>query len=45
MKKRYKTIVAILLSLVLLFVGMIQGQQEQVFRKAVKICLECVGLG
>lgn len=45
MKKRYKTLVAILLSLVLLFVGMIQGQQEQVFRKAVKICLECVGLG
>lgn len=45
MKKKYKTLVAILLSLVLLFVGMIQGQQEQVFRKAVKICLECVGLG
>ena len=45
MKKRYKTLVAILLSLVLLFVGMIQGQQERVFRKAVKICLECVGLG
>lgn len=45
MKKRYKTLVTILLSLVLLFVGMIQGQQEQVFRKAVKICLECVGLG
>ena len=45
MKKRYTTLVAILLSLVLLFVGMIQGQQEQVFRKAVKICLECVGLG
>jgi hypothetical protein len=31
--------------LVLLVIGLAQGDAEQVFRKAVFVCLECIGIG
>lgn len=45
MKQRGKTIAAFLLSAAFLLIGLVQGQNGQVFRKAVKVCLECIGLG
>ncbi|MBO5486997.1 MAG: thioredoxin [Eubacterium sp.] len=45
MKKWYKTIGCILLSAIWIAIGIRNGQNEQVFMKAIKICLECVGLG
>lgn len=45
MKQRAKTILAFILSTAFIIVGIMEGQHQQVFMKAVKICLECIGLG
>ena len=45
MKQRYKTILILLLAVVLIVAGVIDGQNEQVFEKAVRICMECIGIG
>lgn len=45
MKQRGKTIIAFMLSAVFIIIGIIKEQNHQVFMKAIKICLECIGLG
>lgn len=45
MKQRYKTILILILAVVLIVAGVIDGQNEQVFEKAVRICMECIGIG
>lgn len=45
MKKWYKTIGCILLSAIWIVIGIQNGQNDQVFMKAIRICLECVGIG
>lgn len=45
MKQRAKTILAFILSAAFIITGIMEGQNQQVFMKAVKICLECIGLG
>lgn len=44
MKRKYQTAVFIL-SVVFIMIGVMEGQNRQVFVKAINICLECVGLG
>ena len=45
MKRKYQTMTALILSAALIIIGVMEGQNRQVFVKAVNICLECVGLG
>lgn len=45
MKRKYQTMAALILSAALISIGVMEGQNRQVFVKAVNICLECVGLG
>ena len=49
MKERLKhvipTALLLIVSAALVIVGATQGQAAQVLSKAVKICLECVGIG
>ncbi|MBO5302948.1 MAG: hypothetical protein J6A92_02750 [Lachnospiraceae bacterium] len=33
------------LGMVLLLIGFLDGQLEEIYRKAVMICLECIGIG
>lgn len=33
------------LAAVMILVGIFDGEAAQVFKKAVKICLECIGIG
>lgn len=45
MKKNAPAILLAALGLVLVGIGISQGQPAQVMIKAVRICMECVGLG
>lgn len=45
MKRKNKTKIAFLLSAILIAIGLLEEQNRQVFMKAVKICLECIGIG
>ena len=45
MKKKYRTLIALFASVTLIIVGLLQGQNSSVLAKAVKICLECIGIG
>lgn len=45
MKKKYGTIIALVASVALITIGFLQGQNSSVLAKAVKICLECIGIG
>jgi len=45
MSNRKGTIAAFALAAVLIGLGLAQGQQSDVLSKAVRICLECVGVG
>lgn len=45
MRQRGKTIIAFILSAAFIITGIIKEQNRQVFVKAIKICLECIGLG
>jgi len=35
----------ILLSIVLILIGTLNGEAQIVFKKAIYICLECIGIG
>ncbi len=45
MKYRIMTIIALILSITFIIIGIIEQQNTQVFMKAIKICLECIGIG
>ena len=45
MKYRIMTIIALILSITFIIIGIIEQQNTQVFIKAIKICLECIGIG
>lgn len=45
MKQKYQTMAVFILSVVFIMIGVMEGQNRQVFVKAINICLECVGLG
>lgn len=45
MKKRGFTLLALILAAALTVVGVTQGQAKDVMMKAVRICLECIGVG
>ncbi|MBQ6600032.1 MAG: thioredoxin [Clostridia bacterium] len=48
MKKEYPRFVGAvvaLLGLVLGFLGFYRGEADTVFAKAIRICLECIGIG
>ena len=44
LKEKYGIII-ILVSGILITLGLIQGQFSQVLQKAVRVCLECIGIG
>ena len=43
--RKYFQAVAILISVAFVFFGVERGEVEVVLKKAIRICLECVGLG
>ena len=49
MKQKIKSVLPtaalLVVSAVMILIGVTQGQAAQVLAKAVKICLECVGIG
>lgn len=45
LRKNWVAIVLLTVGIVFIAVGMWRGEDETVFRKAVNICLECIGLG
>ncbi|MBO4677271.1 MAG: hypothetical protein J5633_06980 [Oscillospiraceae bacterium] len=45
MKKRGKTVLTLILAAALVAVGVAEGQAKEVLMKAVRVCLECIGVG
>jgi len=45
MKKNLGCLISLIAAAILITVGIIQKQPADVLTKAVKICLECVGIG
>ena len=45
MKRHFPAVLLIVLAAVLIVVGILMHQPESVLHKAVRICMECVGLG
>lgn len=45
MKKRIGTIAILVIAIAFIAIGIYQNQQHDVFSKAIRICLECVGIG
>lgn len=45
MKRNTWTILLLTVSVVCIGVGLLDGQQTTVLSKAIRICLECVGIG
>ena len=44
-KQRVMTSLALIVSIVFIIIGIIEKQNVSVFMKAIRICLECIGLG
>ena len=45
MKKNLPALLILAAAVLLIVVGIFQGQHTQVLAKAVRICMECVGIG
>lgn len=45
MKKNLPAAVTLALAAVLIALGIVQGQPAQVLAKAIRVCMECVGIG
>lgn len=45
MKRNYPAALALAAAAVLIAVGIAQGQPAQVLAKAIRVCMECVGIG
>lgn len=45
LRKNKAAAILILVAVIFLAMGVWRGEVETVFRKAVNICLECIGLG
>ena len=43
--KEYLSVLFLLLGILLIVLGIARGESEVVWEKAVKICLECIGIG
>lgn len=44
-RSRLLTIGILTIGLIFITIGMINGQQTDVMNKAIRICLECIGIG
>lgn len=44
-KKNWKALALLVLAAAFLAIGAARGEDETVLRKAVNICMECIGLG
>ena len=44
-KYRVMTSLALIVSIVFIIIGIIEKQNVGIFMKAIRICLECIGLG
>ena len=45
LKSRYFTILLLLVGAAFVMIGVWQEETEEVYRKAINICMECIGLG
>lgn len=45
MKRKIGTLIALLTSIAMIIIGLMQGQAASVLAKAARICLECIGIG
>lgn len=44
-RKNWPALALLVLAIVCLTLGVLRGEDETVLRKAVNICMECIGLG
>lgn len=44
-RRRVKTIIVLLCAVLLIVLGLLNNQFMEAFRKASKVCLECIGIG
>lgn len=45
LKKHTRTWILLALGIIFVCVGIARGEAEVVFRRAVNVCMECIGLG
>lgn len=45
LRKNRWAVILLVLSMLFLAIGVGRGEAETVYRKAVQICMECIGLG
>ena len=45
MKQRVMTSLVLILAITCIIIGIIEKQNVGIFMKAIRICLECIGLG
>lgn len=43
--KQNKWLIGVLLGIVFLLIGFFHGQVNEIYQKAIVICLECIGIG